>query len=158
MLSVHGLCIIEDTSANPISLARSFLFLFRSPLHRPLDIRTWSASFHLPYLLPSSVSRNSFVCHSCENCWRVHQQSPFRLIRSVSEADSTHSNHHSHPRSFFSCTYELQILQFLCFDIPVKCSGVVSPSKRKIRNATLQELVATLHPANRGNKCVGRPS
>ena len=23
---------------------------------------------HLPYALPSSVSRNLFVCHSCENC------------------------------------------------------------------------------------------
>src|SRR6266478_10160105 len=23
---------------------------------------------HLPYTLPSSVSRNFFICHSCENC------------------------------------------------------------------------------------------
>ncbi len=132
-------------------------FPFSFPFHRPLDIRTLSASFHLPYLLPSSVSRNSFVCHSCDNCRGVYQQFPFRFIRSVSEADSTHSNHHSHPRSFFSCTYELQVSQFLCFDIQVKCSGVY-PSKRRIMNSTLQELVATLHPANRGNKCVGRPS
>src|SRR5260370_19471630 len=32
---------------------------------------------HLPYLLPSSVSRNSFVCHSYENCRGVYQQFPF---------------------------------------------------------------------------------
>src|SRR5712672_2878758 len=25
--------------------------------------------FHLPYTLPSSVSRNSFACHSYENTW-----------------------------------------------------------------------------------------
>ncbi len=25
-------------------------------------------TFHLPYTLPSSVSRNSFICHSYENC------------------------------------------------------------------------------------------
>src|SRR5882762_1638547 len=33
---------------------------------------------HLPYLLPSSVSRNPFVCHSYENCRGVYQQFPFR--------------------------------------------------------------------------------
>ena len=33
---------------------------------------------HLPYTLPSSVSRNPFVCHSYENCGGVHQQFPFR--------------------------------------------------------------------------------
>ena len=39
-----------------------------------------STSFisHLPYLLPSSVSYNSFVCHSYENCRGVYQQFPFR--------------------------------------------------------------------------------
>src|SRR5258707_6621969 len=30
-----------------------------------------------PYLLPSSVSCNSFVCHSYENCRGVYQQFPF---------------------------------------------------------------------------------
>ena len=35
-----------------------------------------SVPFHLPYLLPSSVSRNSCVCHSYENCRGVYQQFP----------------------------------------------------------------------------------
>ena len=34
-------------------------------------------AFHLPYTLPSSVSRNSFVCHSYENSRGVYQQFPF---------------------------------------------------------------------------------
>src|SRR5882762_6841650 len=29
---------------------------------------TFNADSHLPYTLPSSVSGNSFVCHSYENC------------------------------------------------------------------------------------------
>jgi hypothetical protein len=33
--------------------------------------------FHSPYTLPSSVSRKSFPCHSCENCRGVYQQFPF---------------------------------------------------------------------------------
>src|SRR6266478_1388856 len=32
---------------------------------------------HLPYVLPSCVSRNPFVCHSYENCRGVYQQFPF---------------------------------------------------------------------------------
>src|SRR5258708_20273293 len=32
--------------------------------------------FHLPYALPSSVSRIPFVCHSYENCRGVYQQFP----------------------------------------------------------------------------------
>jgi hypothetical protein len=34
-------------------------------------------SFHLPYTLPSSVSRKSCICHSYENCRGGHQQFPF---------------------------------------------------------------------------------
>jgi hypothetical protein len=34
----------------------------RFPFRDPFE-----AAFHLPYTLPSSVSRNSFVCHSCAN-------------------------------------------------------------------------------------------
>src|SRR6266478_4170978 len=37
----------------------------------------FSFASHLPYLLPSSVSCNSFVCHSYENCLGVYQQFPF---------------------------------------------------------------------------------
>src|SRR5271169_4758817 len=40
--------------------------------------RRSNAPFHLPYLLPSSVSRNSFVCHSYENCRGGYQQFPER--------------------------------------------------------------------------------
>ncbi len=36
-----------------------------------------SSAFRLPYTLPSSVSRNPFVCHSYENCRGVYQQFPF---------------------------------------------------------------------------------
>src|SRR6267154_5635067 len=35
-----------------------------------------SSSSHLPYTLPSSVSRKSFNCHSYENCRGVYQQFP----------------------------------------------------------------------------------
>jgi hypothetical protein len=60
-----------------------------SPEHSPLRplflCVTLSDSFppsflhvsHLPYLLPSSVSRNPFVCHSYENGRGVYQQFPF---------------------------------------------------------------------------------
>ena len=37
----------------------------------------FSAISHLPYLLPSSVSCNSFICHSYENCRGLYQQFPF---------------------------------------------------------------------------------
>jgi hypothetical protein len=45
----------------------------------PLCLRTSvvSSAFRLPYTLPSSVSRNPFVCHSYENCRGVYQQFPF---------------------------------------------------------------------------------
>jgi hypothetical protein len=33
-------------------------------------------TFGFPYLLPSSVSRNPFVCRSCEKCRGVYQQFP----------------------------------------------------------------------------------
>jgi hypothetical protein len=36
---------------------------------------------HLPYLLPSSVSRNPFPCHSYENCRGVYQQFPFWNVK-----------------------------------------------------------------------------
>ena len=36
---------------------------------------------HLPYVLPSSVAPNPFVCHSYENCRGVYQQFPFRNAR-----------------------------------------------------------------------------
>jgi len=35
---------------------------------------------------------------------------------------------HPHSRSFFSCTYEMQISQPFCFDIYTKCPGVYAPS------------------------------
>src|SRR5947209_3307359 len=46
--------------------------------------RLISFIFHLPYLLPSSVSRNPFVPHSYENCRGVYQQFPFRTQPSFS--------------------------------------------------------------------------
>ncbi len=44
-----------------------------------------SAIFCFPYTLPSSVSRNSFVCHSYENCRGVYQQFPFWFTQSAVE-------------------------------------------------------------------------
>src|SRR6266849_1868876 len=40
------------------------LLLFNIPTFKPANLPT----FGFPYLLRSSVSRNSFVCHSYENC------------------------------------------------------------------------------------------
>jgi len=53
-----------------ISLPRSS---FNISTCKPSNIPT----FGFPYLLPSSVSRKSFACHSYENCQRVYQQFPF---------------------------------------------------------------------------------
>ncbi len=47
---------------------------FSSLIPIPADATPTS---HSPYALPSSVCRNSFVCHSYENCRDVHQQFPF---------------------------------------------------------------------------------
>src|SRR5260370_30043537 len=47
---------------------------------------------HLPYLLPSSVSRNPFVCHSYENCRGVYQQFPLRNKFSPNKP-KRHSSH-----------------------------------------------------------------
>jgi hypothetical protein len=49
------------------------LLLFNVPTCKPSNIPT----FAFPYTLPSSVSRNSFICHSYENCRGVYQQFPF---------------------------------------------------------------------------------
>ena len=60
---------------------------------------------NLPYVLPSSVSRNPFVCHSYENGRGVYQQFPFwnKLIpskaRSPRHSGFAESALHS-PRSF----------------------------------------------------------
>jgi hypothetical protein len=61
-------------SRNPSAIRPFLLSLL---LHRRLNIwtlRRSGAPFVLPYLLPSSVSRKSFVCHSYENCRGVYQQ------------------------------------------------------------------------------------
>src|SRR5260370_39506268 len=42
-----------------------------------LQISIAQPTSHLPYTLPSSVSRNPFICHSYENCRGVYQQFPF---------------------------------------------------------------------------------
>ncbi len=44
---------------------------------------------HLPYLLPSSVSRKIFVCHSCENCRGVGVFFPFwKTLRAYGDENS----------------------------------------------------------------------
>src|SRR5882762_6807413 len=72
----------------------------------PLFSSTSSASFsfisHLPYLLPSSVSCNSFVCHSYansasrtvlrdENCRGVYQQFPNRNVPALAGMEHSSS-------------------------------------------------------------------
>ena len=64
--------------------------------------------------LPSSVSRKSCVCNSYANC---------RVDINYSQSGTHPSHHHRHPRSFFSCTYELPILQTFCFDIHASNGG-----------------------------------
>jgi len=72
-------------SANPKVPRHPRLFLFNIPTCK-CAVRIPDAStgpsniptFSFPYALPSSVSRNPFVCHSYENCRGVYQQFPFR--------------------------------------------------------------------------------
>jgi hypothetical protein len=56
-------------------------FFFRTSLHHYL----LTSSF--PYLLPSSVSRNPFPCHSYENCRGVYQQFPFWNVTANAEKE-----------------------------------------------------------------------
>ena len=74
----------RNTYGSPASVANKRLTARLSPLDATLTKNggtsfkpdTFSLSWprspvpasHLPYALPSSVSRNLFVCHSCENC------------------------------------------------------------------------------------------
>src|SRR6267378_8097370 len=55
---------------------------------------SFSSVFYLPYLLPSSVSRNSFVFHSYANTRGVYQQFP--------KWNSPLNTCHDHSSSFFS--------------------------------------------------------
>ena len=62
---------------------------------------------HLPYTLPSSVSRNPFVCHSCEKCRVslalssllllfaqrvIHNSFPFKRLRTLSKNSRVYPN------------------------------------------------------------------
>jgi len=71
--------------------------------------------------LPSSVSRKSCVSNSYANC---------RVDINYSQSGTHPSHHHRHPRSFYSCTYELPILQTFCFDIHASNGGVYPPPQR----------------------------
>ena len=75
---------------------------------RPFFSRIRSFVFKPLRTLPSSVSRKSCVCNSYANC---------RVDINYSQSGTHPSHHHRHPRSFFSCTYELLILRPFCFDI-----------------------------------------
>src|SRR5207244_1159168 len=58
--------------------SNSFNILILAPLRWPSSKQKEQSRFHSPYTLPSSVSCNSFVCHSYENCRGVYQQFPER--------------------------------------------------------------------------------
>src|SRR5260370_40532507 len=62
---------------------------------------------HLPYTLPSPVSRNPFVCHSCEKCRvslalssllplfaqrAIHNSFPFKRLRTLSKNSRVYPN------------------------------------------------------------------
>ena len=49
-----------------------------SPVFAKLHPRRSSRRSRVPCTLPSSVSRKSCICHSCENCRGVYQEFPFR--------------------------------------------------------------------------------
>lgn len=84
---------------------------------RPFFSRIQSFVFKPLSTLPSSVSRKSSVCNSYENC---------QVDINYSQSGTHPSHHHCHPRSFFSCTYELPILQTFCFDIHASDGGCTS--------------------------------
>jgi len=76
------------------------LFLFNIPTCKPSNIPT----FGFPYPLPSSVSRNPFVCHSYENTGGVGVFFPLWKIRPVSTTRTHFSiqvlSFHTLPNSF----------------------------------------------------------
>ena len=51
-----------------------------SPVFAVIHPRRSSRPSRVPYTLPSSVSRKSCICHSCENCRGVYQQFPLRNV------------------------------------------------------------------------------
>src|SRR5205814_9175501 len=57
---------------------------------------------------------------------------------------------HCHPRCFFSCTYEMQILQLLCFDIHARCWGgtrtTIFPSSASSSGAAMMALTRSRSP------------
>jgi hypothetical protein len=85
-----------------------------------LDLRTFqrasiSTCFHLashlPYALPSSVSCNSLVCRSYENCRGVYQQFPFWNAltppATILSKSRCHTSLATHSSSFFSTSCAL---------------------------------------------------
>src|SRR5437016_579849 len=56
----------------------------------PRQTSPGSSVSRLPYTLPSSVSCKPFVCHSYENCGRVHQQFSFWNKLAPASPEATH--------------------------------------------------------------------
>jgi len=91
---------------------------------------------HLPYTLPSSVSRNPFVCHSCEKCRVslalssllplfaqrvIHNSFPFKRLRTLSKNSRVYPNSsHSetplgtHASASHESSISLSLLPLLC--------------------------------------------
>jgi hypothetical protein len=112
-LQVHVSAPCQNLPTHPVNSTP----LFSSPckIVRTKDINSLNASklshsfppvfplvSHLPYLLPSSVSRNPFVCHSYENCRGVYPKFP--ILEPVHSVPCRGAIHHSPPysSSFFS--------------------------------------------------------
>jgi len=73
--------IFRSTHRQPRKSGAISLFCsasLRSPSHIHYVLISVSLISHLPYLLPSSVSRKSFACHSYEYCRGVYQFFPIR--------------------------------------------------------------------------------
>ena len=93
--------------------------------------------FHLPYALPSSVSRKPIVCHSYENCRGVYQQFPsWNEVQSPSTSSACSSTGHgtritSHvPCSFFLTSLPLSYLSLRSPRRLLHCSIHGSPTPR----------------------------
>jgi hypothetical protein len=116
----------------------------RQPPKRPHDSRFPLRSFtsftslisHLPYLLPSSVSPNSFACHSYENCRGVYPKFPIQHSRPRPSASFPAP--HSLPRIPFAFTFLRTLLHFSA--LTKKASSllsIVSALRVKKRNCQL---------------------
>src|SRR6267142_1717191 len=108
-----------NSTLQPASRPKSPLFV-SSLLYAQNSSRFLLFVFNRLRTLSFSVSRNSFVCHSYENC---------RVCTNNSHSGTRASSLPKNRRPFFSCTYKLSILYPLCFDIHASDGGCTPPTQ-----------------------------